>query len=90
MDQHQTETELIPPGEALKILTWVSRSGLMIGSYGTNRLTRYPVGKGTLFSRQECIALRDEILAQGFTQEQRRAERVILPGRRKSIPDRVV
>lgn len=57
--------ELIPPREALKILTFVSASGLAIGSYQTNELTRFPCGKGTLYSRQECEALRDSIIEKG-------------------------
>lgn len=57
--------ELIPPREALKILTWVSQSGLYAGSYRTNELTRFPCGTGTLFSRQECEALRDSIISKG-------------------------
>lgn len=62
--------ELISAGEALKILTWVSRSGLHIGARRTNELTRFPVGRETLYSRQECEALRDSIIAQGKTTEQ--------------------
>lgn len=57
--------ELITPREALKILTWVSASGLYAGSYRTNELTRFPCGSGTLYSRQECEALRDSIIEQG-------------------------
>ena len=54
--------ELITPREALKILTFVSASGLYAGSYRTNELTRFQAGKGTLYSRQECEALRDSII----------------------------
>lgn len=57
--------ELITPREALKILTWVSQSGLYVGSYRTGELTRFPCGTGTLFSRQECEALRDSIIEKG-------------------------
>lgn len=67
--------ELIPPREALKILTWVSASGLAIGSYQTNELTRFDCGKRTLFSRQECEALRDSIIANGNPQRKRFAKR---------------
>lgn len=57
--------ELITPREALKILTFVSSSGLRAGSYRTNELTRFPAGTGTLYSRQECEALRDSIIDKG-------------------------
>lgn len=57
--------ELITPREALKILTWVSQSGLYAGSYRTNELTRFPAGSGMLYSRQECESLRDSIIADG-------------------------
>lgn len=67
--------ELIPPREALKILTWVSQSGLYAGSYRTSELTRFPCGKGTLFSRQECEALRDSIIAKGGPKRKRFARR---------------
>jgi hypothetical protein len=55
--------DLIPAGEALKILTWVSRSGLHIGARRTNELTRFPCGNETLYSRQECEWLRDSIIS---------------------------
>lgn len=63
---NRTEThELIPAREALKILTWVSESGLYAGSRRTNELTKFPCGNGFLWSRQECEALRDSIIAAG-------------------------
>ena len=79
-----TETHvLITQREALKILTWVTASGLAIGAYRTDELTRFPAGKkdgrnATLYSRQECEALRDSIIAAGNPQKRRfpkRAER---------------
>lgn len=57
--------ELIPVREALKILTWVTSSGLYAGCLRTNELTRFPCGKHTLYSRQECEALRDSIITSG-------------------------
>jgi len=80
----ETQHELIPPREALKILTWVSLSGLYIGSRGTDKLTRFPAGTSTLYSRQECEALRDEIVVRGVVLRQ-----TITPKRGRT-PDRVV
>jgi len=59
-------TTLIRPREALKILTWVRPSGLYSGAGGTSDLTRYPVGKSTLYSKEECEALRDKIIENGI------------------------
>jgi hypothetical protein len=53
---------LISTKEALKILTWVSYSGLLIGAKGTNALTRYPHG---VFSKEECEELRLRMIEQG-------------------------
>lgn len=75
--------ELITPGEALKILTWVSASGLYAGAKRTNELTRFPAGTQTLFSRQECEALRDSIIDKAkpsrrlFVKRTRRDRQVI-------------
>jgi hypothetical protein len=63
--------ELITMREALKILTWVSSSGLSAGCRRTNELTRFPCGSGKLFSRQECEALRDSIIAEGNPQRRK-------------------
>lgn len=57
---------LIPVREALKILTWVTRAGLRHGCRGTDVLTRFPHG---LYSKEECEALRDEIIAAGFARQ---------------------
>lgn len=67
--------ELISRREALKILTWVTGAGLYAGSYRTDELTRFPAGKGTLYSRQECEALRDSIIAAGNLAKRRYARR---------------
>lgn len=59
--------ELIPPREALKILTWVSESGLRVGAMRTNELTKFPCGRHTLYAREECERLRDSILVSGIS-----------------------
>ena len=59
-------TTLIPPREVFKILTWVTSSALYSGAGGTDVLTRYHVGKRqTLYSREECEALKESIIATG-------------------------
>lgn len=63
--------ELITPAEALKILTWVSSSGLHVGARRTNELTRFPCGKTFLFSRQECEALKASIIEAGDPPQRR-------------------
>lgn len=67
MSELNVETKnLIPPREALKILTFVSRAGLYAGSRGTNRLTVFPCGNGrNLYSKEECEALRDALIEKG-------------------------
>ena len=62
---HEKHT-LITPKQALEIITWVSASGLYIGSRGTNRLTKFPVEGSWLYSKEECEALRDEIIQKGI------------------------
>ena len=57
--------ELIPPREALKILTWVSESGLRVGSLRTNELTKFRCGRHVLYAREECERLRDSLVASG-------------------------
>lgn len=62
----QTKT-LIPPREALEILTFVSRAGLYAGSRGTDVLTKFPCPNGrNLYSKEECEALRDRLIGKGF------------------------
>lgn len=59
--------DLIAPRRALKILTFVSRSGLYAGSRGTNELTLFFDKNGRrLYSRQECEALRDAYIKKGL------------------------
>jgi hypothetical protein len=67
--------ELITPREALKILTFVSYAGLYAGSYRTDELTRFPCGSGTLYSKQECEALRDSIIEKGDPPKRKFAKR---------------
>src|SRR5438046_967791 len=67
--------DLIPPREALKILTWVSESGLYAGSRRTNELTKFPCGKNTLYSRQECEALKASIINAGDPPKRKFAKR---------------
>lgn len=59
---------LIPPREALKILTWVTYHSLRHGCRGTDVLTRFEHG---LFSKEECEALRDSIVAKGLDRRRR-------------------
>jgi hypothetical protein len=78
--------ELITPREALKILTWVTYGGLYAGSYRTNELTRFPCGSGTLYSKQECEALRDSIIEQGDPKKRKFPKRSHRPS---AIPELV-
>lgn len=65
-EANKSTVTLIPRREALKILTWVNGSSLYAGAYGTDKLTRYPAGKVCVYSREECEALRDEVMANGI------------------------
>ncbi len=58
---------LITPKQVLKILPFVSRSGLYAGSRGTARLTKYPVGNQTLYCLEEVEALKEKIIGKGKT-----------------------
>jgi hypothetical protein len=73
--------DLIPASEALKILTWVSSSGLYAGSRRTDELTKFPCGTGLLWSRQECEALRDSIIAAGQPPRRRFTKRDRIVGK---------
>lgn len=68
MAQQEIHT-LIPASKALKILTFVTYHGLRHGSRGTDKLTRFPHG---LYSQEECIALRDELIQQGVAQREKK------------------
>ncbi len=80
--------ELITAKVALEILTFVSASGLYAGSRRTNELTKFPCGKGILYSRAECEALRDSIFAAG-TENKIRRERMNRRGHRRRITELV-
>jgi hypothetical protein len=69
MAEKETHT-LIPPREALKILTFVTYHSLRHGCRGTNVLTRFDHG---LFSKEECEQLRDEIIANGLKKRARKS-----------------
>ena len=66
---------LIPPREAIKILTFVSAEGLRAGSRGTDVLTRYPIENRFLYSKEECESLRDRIISGGRTRKTHREDR---------------
>ena len=76
-----TNHTLIPVKEALAIITWVNYYGLYRGSRGTRVLTRFPHG---LYSKEECEALRDSIIAKGLAGRERS-----LPGERPAITELV-
>jgi hypothetical protein len=67
--QHETQHTLIPVREVLKIITWTTRAGLRHGCRGTNVLTQFPHG---LYSKEECIALRDSLIKQGIAMREKR------------------
>ena len=64
---------LINPNEALKILTWCSRSALDSGKHGTNDLTRVIQSGHTYFVREECEALAKRIFHDGLGPEKEKA-----------------
>lgn len=67
---------LIKPKDVLKILPFVSYAGLYAGSYETNRLTRVPAGKQTLYIKEECEALVRELVERGEKLKQAKQDRI--------------
>ncbi len=61
------EITLITPKEVLRLLPFVSRSGLYAGSRGTNALTKYPAGGQTLYCLEEVEELKTKICGRGRT-----------------------
>lgn len=79
---------LIRPKEVLRLLPFVSRSGLYAGSRGTGALTKYPVGGQTLYSLEEVEELLEKIIGKGKAiKEHSELKRRKVPGR---IPTKLI
>lgn len=51
--------KLIPARKALKIIDWLTYSGLYASYGGTHVLTKYRIGYQTRYSKMECERLRE-------------------------------
>lgn len=77
---------LITTKAVLELIPWVSADGLRKGCRGTNVLTRFPHG---LWSKEEVLALRDDIVMRGIKPARRRRP-VVNIIRRRSIPTELI
>jgi hypothetical protein len=66
-------TTLIRASEAIEILTWVSPESLRRGLGGTQSLTRCKSGKHWLYIKEECLALKNKIVAAGYARKEKQA-----------------